>query len=322
MEASRIDQNIPDGGTKVIHNHDGHTYNVTFQGVAPHSMILGACSKSLDQSVLEHIPPQLPEASAWDLERATPPPNASERLLCNVIINRKPDGTRSFSFTINQPEIWRSVIGLLDCPSPHSLWEIAYALRTRRRGYPKESRAVREIDLILQDLEESMRSELRYCKGQDVIHTKEDLLWLYYTIMMLSHGAPATLSSTAISLNVRLQHLLLLSPRELTMVFTDGKGTKSYHDIKILDLPRLNEQGIEIGFEPLLQQMLESGKYERRETPDRNIAVRGHQDDSVEVNAVERGEHEADIEDAHSLCSVTTEIDTDFASSFCKVNLE
>ncbi len=115
------------------------------------------------------------------------------------------------------------------------------------------------------------------------------------------------------------------------MVFTDGKGTKSYHDIKILDLPRLNGQGIEIGFEPFLQQMLESGKYEqgaqyvahqRRDTPDRNIAVRDHQDDSVEVNAEERGEREADIEDAHSLCSVATEIDTDFASSFCKVNLE
>lgn len=130
-----------------------------------------------------------------------------------------------------------------------------------------------------------MRSELRYCKEQDVIHTKKDLLWLYYTIIMLSHEAPATLLSTAISPNVRLQHFLVLSPRELTMVFTDGKGTKSYHDIKILDLPRLNEQGIEIGFEPLLQQMLESGKYEQgaqyvahqgRETPDRNIAVRGH----------------------------------------------
>ncbi len=88
--------------------------------------------------------------------------------------------------------------GLLNCTNPGSLWHIAYALRTRRREFVEKSRAVQEVDLILKDLEETMHSELRSSKEQGVTYTKEHKLWLYYSIIMLSHGAPATLSNTAI----------------------------------------------------------------------------------------------------------------------------
>lgn len=264
MDASQIGQKIPKNYGRICHNHDGPTYNVTFHGVAPHSLILGANGNSSEQSVLEHITPQPPKALRWDLEHTTlQPPIGSERDLCCVHSVRKPDGTRSFSFHINHPEILRSVTGLLDYTNHVRLWQVAHALRSRRREYLKNGQFVREVDLILRDLEETMRSQLQDSIEQNHSDVEEYKLSLFYSIIMLSHGASATLSQVAFSHSLRLDQVLLLSSGEVTLVFAHTEQAKSYREVKVLDLPKLHEQGIDIDFEPFLKQMLEGGKYEQ-----------------------------------------------------------
>ena len=112
------------------------------------------------------------------------------------------------------------------------------------------------------------------------------------------------------------------------MVFADRDSIKSYHEIKILDLPHLKKQGIEIVFKPFLQQMLKAGKCEQRAKSmvyQRRKNLSGaqkhviYQDDSVEFISEEGEKREVDTKDADS---EVTKIDTGFALSFSKVILK
>jgi hypothetical protein len=302
MDASRTGQEIPNGGGRVYHNHDGPTYNVFFHGVAPHTLILGANGNSSEQSALGHIPPQPPQAWKWDLEHITPqPPEASEKDLCHVVINRKANGKRILTFTINHPEIRRSVTGLLDCTNPSHLWQVNYALRTCLRQYGKSFLFAQEADIILRDLEETMRSELQDSIDQDVNDVKGNKRSLYYSIIMLSHGARATISELSISHNVRLDQVLLLSSEKVTLVFTHENQAKSYREIQVSDLPNLKEQGIHLQFESLLKHVLETGKCEHGDEcvphqPPADFEVQSFATSFIGIDEGE--EHDATVEDA------------------------
>jgi hypothetical protein len=49
MDASRMGQEIPNDNGRVYRNHDGPTYSVSFCGVAPHNLILGANANPSEQ---------------------------------------------------------------------------------------------------------------------------------------------------------------------------------------------------------------------------------------------------------------------------------
>jgi hypothetical protein len=106
-----------------------------------------------------------------------------------------------------------------------------------------------------------MRSELQDSE-QDVSDVKYNKRSLYYSILMLSHGARATISELSISHSLRLDQVLLPSSEKVTLVFAHENQAKSYREIQISDLPNLKEPGIHLHLEPFLKQMLEAGKYE------------------------------------------------------------
>jgi hypothetical protein len=110
-----------------------------------------------------------------------------------------------------------------------------------------------------------MRSELQDSIEQDI---KGNERWLYYSILMLSHETWAIISELSISYSVRLDQVLLLSSKVITLVFAQENQSKRYREIHISDLPNLKKQGIDLHFKPFLKQMLEAGKY-------------GHGDDRV-----------------------------------------
>lgn len=263
MDASRISKDIINDNGRVHQSHGGPIYNVSFHGVAPHILMLGTNDKPYKQAALGHIPAQTHQAWERDLEHITPPPpEASEKDLCHVFSCRKANGKRSFTFTITRPEIWRSVAGLLDSTNPSHLWQVNYALRTRHREHGKSSLFAHEADIILRDIEEIMRSELQDSIEQDVSGVNGNKRSLYYSILMLSHGARAIISELSISHRVRLDQMLLLSSEKVTLVFAHENQAKSYREIQVSDLPNLKEQGIHLHFEPFLKEMLEAGKYE------------------------------------------------------------
>ena len=257
MHVSRMDQETPNRDNRVYHNHDGTTYNITFNGVAPHTLILGPNANSPEQSVLGHIPQQPPQA--WDLEHITPqPPEASKTDLCHVSSIRKANGKRSITFMINHLEIQRSVAGLLDSTNPGQLWSINHALRARIREGGKNSPFAQAAHMILRDLEEVMRSELQDGIDQDVSNFEENKRSRYYSIIMLSHGAPATISNLSMSRILRLDQVLLTTAENVTLVFAHEKQAKWSREIWIADLPYLGEQGIHLQFEPFVKHMLEA----------------------------------------------------------------
>jgi hypothetical protein len=154
------------------------------------------------------------------------------------------------------------VTGLLDSTNPSHLWQVNYALRTRHREHGKSSLFAQEADMILRDIEEVMRSELQDSIEQGVSDDKGNKRSLYYSILMLSHGARATISELSISHSVRLDQVLLLSSEKVTLVFADENKAKSCREIQISDLPDLKKQGIHLHFDPWLKQMLEARRYE------------------------------------------------------------
>ena len=145
---------------------------------------------------------------------------------------------------------------------PGHLWQVNYALRTRHREHGKGSLFAQEADIILRDIEEVMRSELQDNIEQHVSDVKGNKRSLYYSILMLSHGARATISELSISHSVRLSQVLLLSSEKVTLVFAHENQARLYCEIQISDLPKLKEQGIHLHFDPFLEEMLEAGKYE------------------------------------------------------------
>ena len=122
IDASRISREIPNDNGRVYHNHDGPTYSVSFNDVAPHILMLGANANPSEQPVLKHISPQPPQAWNRDFEHITPQPSeASGKDLCHVASIRKANSKRSFTFIITHPEIWRSLASLLDSTNPSHL---------------------------------------------------------------------------------------------------------------------------------------------------------------------------------------------------------
>jgi hypothetical protein len=122
--------------------------------------------------------------------------------------------------------------------NPDHLWQINYTLQTRHYEHRKSTQFAQEADIILQDLKEVMRSELQDSIEQDIKGNKR---WLYYSILILSHRTWATISELSISYSVRLDQMLLLLSKVITLVFTQENQAKRYYEIHILNLLNLKE---------------------------------------------------------------------------------
>jgi hypothetical protein len=264
MDTSRIDQKTPNSDRRVYHNYNGPTYNVFNNGPAPPSSTNGEASK---QSIFEQI---LPCGSKWnfspkpseaELEHIIQqPPKAPN--LCHVSSSRMSDGKRLLYFNICQPAIWRSVNGFLGFPEQICLWQLNYALRMRCREYGKRSQFTQEAEVILRDLETTIRSQLADSLEQNIMDPKEYKTWLCCSIIMLAHGAQATISGLSISYNCRLDHVIFWFEK-LTLVFAREDQPNLYREIMVFDLPNLEKQGISLHLDSFLKELVEVAKCEQ-----------------------------------------------------------
>ena len=106
-----------------------------------------------------------------------------------------------------------------------------------------------------------MRSELQDHIEQKVGDIKGNRRLLCCSILMLSHGVPATISELSTPHCVRLDQVLLLSSCKVTLVFTHEENqAKVYREIQVADLPHLREQGVHLQLEPFLESDTRSGQ--------------------------------------------------------------
>jgi hypothetical protein len=218
----------------VIHNHFGATHTITFH---PHSLVLASNQ-------------QTPNSHS---ERSTTP----QPSLCSILTTRHLDGTKSRKIFIHHPEINHYVCGLLKDRKQIELWNVAYALQDLHREYLASSAPlIQYIELILKDVDESIYSEIEEAAERrlpvpdgQTITTEEDS-WIFYSIIMLSYRAAATISQNGISYSAYLEDMLLCSRDVVTLVFKYIKKADLYHQIKISNLLRLNKYGIKVNLEP------------------------------------------------------------------------
>jgi hypothetical protein len=199
-----------------------------------------------ERSILEHVPPksdQIPLSS-----------------LCEIVTTLRPDGERSRKFFIHHPEIDRRVYELLQNKDKTELWDAAHALRDlRRQCLASSTPPLQYVDLVLEEVDGAIRSEIKdfaQCRlmdkdGQNTITSQRRNSRIFYSLIMLSYGAEATLSRNGQSHSAYLEDVLLGPCDSVTLVFNRvGKDDSYHHQFPVSDLPRLGNYGIELDLGP------------------------------------------------------------------------
>lgn len=233
-----------------VHHYHGPMYTTVFHGVAPHTLILAGNqhppnNSSLDRSILGHMPPQCNQM-----------PLSS---LCDTVTTLHLDGKRLRRFFIHHPEIDRRVHELLQNKDQIELWDAAHALRDLRRECLASSTSLlQHVDLVLKEVDDAIRSEIKdfaQCRlmdkdGQNTITAQGCNSRIFYSIIMLSYGAEATLTHDRIPHRAHLEDVLLSTRGEVVLVFEYFGKAHLYHRIPVSDLSKLHENGRKLDLGP------------------------------------------------------------------------
>ena len=218
------------------------TYNnFEFNGVAPHSLVLGGSSDRSDQSVLQPITPQTFRPSCPITAMTSGLRSSDQACLCEFVQGVNSDGTKCSQFSIYQPEI-KHVIG--DLPE---LWQKAHALRVWLRD-SQQVECEQNAESTLALLDHAMRSTLEDMVGDTQL----------YSIILLSYGAPTTIQKDEISYNAYLDYMVPCPFGMVLLVFENKERVNLQHHMKLSELPKLREQGIQIDSGPLYKFSSES----------------------------------------------------------------
>ena len=189
---------------------------------------------------------------------------------------------------IHHPQINERARHHLFDKNEHETWDVAHALRNLRREFlTSRCPLLQEVDWILKEVDETMQSEI-----QDFISTEcgvrnpasqhitlqKTNRWVFYSIIMLSYGAKATLRLDESAHVAYLEDVILDDDTcdDIVLSFDDVKKENYLYHINISELPALEKYGIHLDLAPFrdLLSAFDTQRWERSISHDLGLEMR------------------------------------------------